>query len=70
MAGKKGGGFRSASSGRYVTESYGRSHPTTTVREAPGPSGSSGVHHRSAMSGRYVTEQYAVRHPSKTIREK
>lgn len=35
--GKSGDGpgspFRSTETGRYVTESYGKSHPKTTVRE-------------------------------------
>lgn len=35
MAGKKSGGpYRSAKTGRYVTEKYGKAHPNTTVREA------------------------------------
>jgi hypothetical protein len=38
MAGKKGsssggGNFRSAISGRYVSDKYGKSHPKTTVKE-------------------------------------
>lgn len=41
MAGKKGSGgrksgggsYRSAKTGRYVTPKYGKSHPSTTVRE-------------------------------------
>jgi hypothetical protein len=66
----KGGGYRSASNGRYVSQNYGRSHPSTTVREAPGPSGSSGPHFRSAETGRYVTDGFAARHPSTTVREK
>jgi len=66
----KGGGYRSASSGRFVSQNYGRSHPSTTVREAPGPSVSSGLHFRSAGTGRYVTEGFAARHPTTTVREK
>jgi hypothetical protein len=32
---KSGGGkYRSAKSGRYVTEKYGKSHKSTTVRES------------------------------------
>lgn len=31
----KGGSFRSAVSGRYVTPRYAASHPRTTVHEAP-----------------------------------
>ena len=29
-----GGNYRSAKSGRYVTEKYGRSHKSTTVKES------------------------------------
>lgn len=68
--GKSGGGFRSASSGRYVSTSYGKSHPSTTVREAAGPSGSSGAHYRSAGSGRYVTTKHGKASPDTTVREK
>ncbi|MFC4595088.1 hypothetical protein [Sphingobium tyrosinilyticum] len=67
---KKGGGFRSASTGRYVSASHGRSHPGTTVNEAPGRSGSSGPHYRSASTGRYVSDHYGKTHPGTTVREK
>ncbi len=30
----KGSSYRSAKSGRYVTEKYGKSHPNTTVKES------------------------------------
>lgn len=66
---KKGGGFRSTSTGRYVSASFGKSHPRTTVREAPGPSGSSGTHYRSASTGRYVSNHYGWTHPGTTVRE-
>jgi hypothetical protein len=65
----KVGGFRSASTGRYVSASYGRSHPRPTVREAPGKSGSSGSHYRSAISGRYVTTMHGKDSPHTTVRE-
>lgn len=33
-SGSSGGGkYRSAKNGRYVTEKYGKSHPSTTVKE-------------------------------------
>ena len=37
MTGKKpsGGSYRSAKTGRYVTPKYGKSHPSTTVKESP-----------------------------------
>lgn len=65
----KGGGFRSASTGRFVSSSYGRSHPRTTVHEAAGKSGSSGAHYRSAISGRYVTTKHGKASPHTTVRE-
>lgn len=65
----KGGGFRSAGTGRYVSASYGRSHPRTTVHEAAGKSGSSGAHYRSAISGRYVTTKHGKASPGTTVRE-
>lgn len=30
-----GGNYRSAKTGKYVTPKYGKSHPSTTVKEAP-----------------------------------
>lgn len=65
----KGGGFRSAGTGRYASASSGRSNPRTTVREAAGKSGSSGPHYRSAISGRYVTTKHGKASPSTTVRE-
>lgn len=70
MAANGGGNYRSASSGRYVSQSHGRAHPSTTVREAFGSCRSSGPHFRSAETGRYVTEGFAARHPSTTMHEK
>lgn len=68
--GKSGGGYRSAISGRYVTKAYGKSHPRTTVKEAPGKSGSTGGSYRSAVSGRFVSAKYGKTHPRTTVREK
>lgn len=68
--GKSSGGYRSAKSGRYVTKSYGKSHPRTTVKEAPGKSGSTGGAYRSAVSGRFVTARYGKANPGTTVREK
>jgi hypothetical protein len=71
MAGAKGGGgYRSASSGRYVTSKYGQSNPSRVVHEASGKSGSSGPHYRSAISGRYVTTKHGKASPSTTVRER
>ncbi|MDP2604052.1 MAG: hypothetical protein Q8S00_15870 [Deltaproteobacteria bacterium] len=71
MAGKSngGGGYRSAKSGRYVTIAHGKSHPRTTVKEAPGKSGLTGGSYRSAISGRFVTTKHGKANPSTTIRE-
>lgn len=68
--GKSGGGYRSAKSGRYVTNAYGKSHPRTTVKEAPGKSGSTGGGYRSAVSGRFVTGKYGKASPNTTVRER
>lgn len=69
MAGRKGGGYRSATSGRYVTAKYGKSNPSRVVREAAGKSGSSGAHYRSAISGRYVTSRHGKASPHTAVRE-
>jgi hypothetical protein len=68
--GKSGGHFRSAISGRYVTNAHGKASPRTTVHESSGPSGSSGAHYRSAISGRYVTNGHGKASPNTTVREK
>lgn len=65
-----GGHARSAVSGQYVSQSYANRHPYTTVREAPGPSGSSGPHYRSAKTGQYISSNYGRLHPNTTVREK
>ncbi|RJY06916.1 hypothetical protein D6201_12615 [Aurantiacibacter aquimixticola] len=70
MAGKKGGNYRSAISGRFVTSKHGKASPRTTVREASGKSGSSGSRYRSAISGRYVTTKHGKASPNTTVREK
>ena len=33
MSKKSSGSYRSAKTGRYVTPKYGKSHPSTTVKE-------------------------------------
>jgi hypothetical protein len=66
---KKGGGFRSATSGRYVTAKYGQANPGRVVREYAGKSGSSGPHYRSAISGRYVTNAHGKASSHTTVRE-
>ena len=69
MAGK-GGSYRSAKSGRYVTKAHGKATPRTTVREASGRSGSTGGSYRSAVSGRFVTAKHGKSSPHTTTREK
>lgn len=54
MSKGKGGPYRSALSGRYVTTAHGQRSPHTTVHEAPGRSGSVNGALRSAISGRFV----------------
>lgn len=65
---KKSGGHdsRSATTGRFVTDAYARSHLNTTVTEHRGGSGHDA---RSAITGRYVTDSYARSHPRTTITE-
>jgi len=70
MAGKKGGGYRSAISGRYVTTKHGKASPRTTLREASGKSGTTGGSYRSAISGRFVTTKHGKASPNTTTREK
>ena len=71
MAGTgKGGSYRSAKSGRYVTKAYGASHPKTTVKESSGPSGSTGGQYRSAVTGKFVTARRGKANPHMTVREK
>jgi hypothetical protein len=53
-----------------VSKAEGRSNPSTTVREAPGKSGSSGVRYRSAITGRYVTTKHGKANPGTTLSEK
>ena len=67
MAGSR---YRSAKTGRYVTSTHGKASPRTTVREAPGKSGSTGGAYRSAISGRFVTAKHGKRSPGTTLREK
>ena len=69
MAGKSGGGYRSATTGRYVTPQYGNANPSRVVHEASGKSGSSGPHYRSAITGRYVTTKHGKASPRTTVRE-
>lgn len=67
---RSGGSYRSARTGRYVTAKHGKASPSTTVREAPGKSGSSGPRHRSAITGQYVTTKHGRSSPSTTVRER
>ncbi len=69
MAKKSSGGghYRSAISGRNVTNAYGKRSPNTTVLEKTG-GGSTGSA-RSAKTGRFVTEGYANRNPRTTVKE-
>lgn len=64
------GSYRSAKSGRYVAKAYGASHPRTTLKEAPGKSGSTGGSYRSAISGKFVTAKHGRANPGTTVREK
>lgn len=68
MAKGKGGSFRSAISGRYVTTKHGNASPRTTVRESSG-GGSTGGTYRSAISGRFVTTGHGKASPHTTIKD-
>ena len=68
--GKGGGVYRSARTGRFVTAAHGKRSPGTTVREAPGKSGTTGGAYRSARTGRFVTAAHGKRSPGTTLREK
>lgn len=65
--GKGGGNFRSAISGRFVTEKHGTASPRTTVQEVRG-GGSTGSY-RSAVSGRFVTNKHGAANPRTTVKE-
>lgn len=69
MAKGKGGGFRSAISGRFVTAKHGKASPRTTVQESASSGASQGAHYRSAISGRYVTTAHGKTSPRTTLKE-
>lgn len=60
--------YRSAITGRYVSQATATRHPRTTVTER-GSNKSTGTNHRSAITGRYVTSATAARHPRTTVTE-
>lgn len=68
MPSKKGGSYRSAVSGRYVTTKHGRSSPRTTLYETKGAKPVGG-RHRSAISGKFVTGKYGRSNPRTTIED-
>jgi len=63
-----GKSYRSAKSGRFVTEGYANKHPTTTLGEKRGGGSTHGTH-RSAKTGEFVKAGYANRHKSTTIKD-
>ena len=68
MTKKSGGGhYRSAISGRYVTNAHGKRSPDTTVFEKSGGGATGSA--RSAKSGRFVKESTAKRNPRTTVKE-
>ena len=69
MSKGKGGSYRSASSGRFVTTAHGQRSPQTTVKHAHGGGGSAGGTYRSAISGRFVTTAHGRRSPDTTIKD-
>lgn len=66
--GGKGGGNRSAITGRYISNAAAARHPRTTVRESGGKN-SGGTRHRSSITGEFVTAATAARHPKTTVTE-
>ncbi len=68
MAKSGGKDYRSAGTGQFVTKSFAKSHPATTLGETRGGGSTQGAH-RSAKSGQFVTESYAKSHPKTTIKD-
>lgn len=68
MSKGKGGSYRSASSGQFVTAAHGQRSPRTTVHESRG-AGSAGGTYRSAISGQFVTTAHGQRNPHTTIKD-
>ena len=68
MARSNGKNYRSAGSGQFVTKSYAKKHPKTTLGEARGGGSTHGAH-RSAITGKFVSAATAARWPGRTIRD-
>ncbi|MBT9605077.1 hypothetical protein [Microbacterium sp.] len=60
--------YRSAITGRYISNAAAARHPRTSSTESGGNT-SSGTHHRSAISGRYISGAAASRHPNTSVTE-
>jgi len=60
--------YRSANSGRFVTEGKAAANPKTTVSETRGGGSTHGAH-RSAITGKFVNNAAAARWPNKTIKD-
>jgi hypothetical protein len=60
---------RSAENGRFVKESYAKSHKDTTVSEERGGGSTHGAH-RSAASGRFVKAEEAKANPKTTLKDR
>jgi hypothetical protein len=65
----KGGGHRSAITGRFISNAAAARHPHTSVSVSQGKSHTIGTHHRSAITGKYIDAAAAARHPSTSITE-
>lgn len=63
-----GKNYRSAKSGRFVTEGYANKHPSTTLGETRGGGSTHGTH-RSAKTGEFVKASYANRNKSTTVKD-
>ena len=60
---------RSAETGRYVSGSYVKQNPKTTVTESGGNNNSS-TRSRSSETGRYTTKGYSNQNSSTTVTER
>ena len=61
--------YRSAKTGRYISEKAAKRSPSTTVKESSKPSSGKRTVHRSAKTGQFTTSEKAKRSPSTTLKE-
>ena len=61
--------YRSALTGRFVSESFARRYPSSTMSERRGGGSTHGAY-RSCRTGRFVSRDYALRHRRTTLRDR